>query len=68
MVRGDITLDERGKIMDIAITAPRETPFSSWIKIIRIGTDLTDEQIMGMANDEIVELGNEVIAACDKKK
>jgi hypothetical protein len=56
-----ITLDERGQIMDIGIMGAEKTPFSMWINIIRIGTDLTDEQIGEMDNPEILTLGGQVL-------
>ena len=68
MIRTDITLDERAKIMDIGITGQIDAPFSSWIEIIRIGTDQTDDQIMALADNEIIKLGTEVIGSLHKKK
>ena len=68
MVRKDITLDERAEIMDLGITAMSSKPFSAWVKIIRIGTDLTDEDIMKLTNDEIVSTGTKVVESFNKKK
>lgn len=68
MIRKDITLDERCEIMDIGIKGQADAPFSSWVKIIRIGTDLTDEQIMAMSDEDIIKTGSEVIESLHKKK
>ena len=63
-----VTLQERGQIMDIGILGQADSPFSSWIKIIQIGTDLEDEAINELTNDEIIELGTEVLTSISKKK
>ncbi len=68
MIRTDITLDERAKIMDIGITGQIDAPFSSWIEIIRKGTDLHDDAIMAMSDEDILKLGTDVIGSLYKKK
>jgi hypothetical protein len=71
MVRTDITLDERGKINDLAMLTLKPElgkQFTPWIQICRIGTDLDDGALMAMTNDEIINLGSEVIESLSKKK
>jgi hypothetical protein len=42
--------------------------FSFWVKVIKTGTKLTDDEINNYSNEEIFSIGAKVIAVTNKKK
>lgn len=63
-----LTLDERAEINDMIIDTEISKNFSFWLKIIRIGTDWTDEEINNYSTDEIVAIAGSIIEETNKKK
>lgn len=63
-----LTLDERAEICDIGIRDVETQPFSMWVKIIRIGTALTDDEINDMSNTEIIKLGQKIVDSTNMSK
>ena len=63
-----LTLDERAEINDMIIDTEISKNFSFWLKIIRIGTDWTDEEINNSSTDEIVAIAGSIIEETNKKK
>tara|TARA_Y100000401_G_C8317609_1_gene223430 strand:+ start:729 stop:977 length:249 start_codon:yes stop_codon:yes gene_type:complete len=64
----DITLDLRMEILDDAIEASQTTKFSSFVKILRNATDLTDEEIMELSTEQISELNLKIVELCNAGK
>ena len=64
----DINLTERAEINDMIIDTEISKNFSFWLKIIRIGTDWTDEEINNYSTDEIVAIAGSIIEETNKKK
>tara|TARA_R100000808_G_scaffold14669_1_gene34499 strand:- start:8053 stop:8310 length:258 start_codon:yes stop_codon:yes gene_type:complete len=63
-----LTLDERAEINDMIIDTEMSKNFSFWLKIIRIGTDWTDEEINNYSTDEIIAIAGCIIEETNKKK
>jgi len=59
MIRKDITLDERCEINDNYITNSEKKPCRMWVDIVRVGTDLTDDDINAMPTEDIAAIGRE---------
>ena len=67
----DINLDERCELVDLMMQVSSDKNpkmFTSMVNCIRIGTDMTDEQINDFTNEEIIELFKVIGDALNKKK
>ncbi len=67
----ELGLKDRCKLNDemIAKSKGDEIPgFSYWIDVIRIGTELTDEEINKYSTDEIVAIAQKIFEEANKKK
>jgi len=64
----DLTLAERGEILDTWLRDRLISPWQVWVKVIKIATDLKDEQIVDYSNLEIAAIGRAIVENCDKKK
>ena len=67
----DINLDERCELVDLMMQVSSDKNpkiFTSMVNCIRIGTDMTDEQINEFTNEEIIELFKVIGDALNKKK
>tara|TARA_R100000808_G_C2086763_1_gene108643 strand:- start:417 stop:692 length:276 start_codon:yes stop_codon:yes gene_type:complete len=67
----DINLDERCELVDLMMQVSRQDNpkmFTNMVNCIRVGTDMTDEQINEFSNDEIIELFKVIGDALNKKK
>ena len=67
----DINLDERCELVDLMMQVSRENNpkmFTNMVNCIRVGTDMTDEQINEFSNEEIIELFKVIGDALNKKK
>jgi len=67
----DINLDERCELVDLMMQVSREDNpkmFTNMVNCIRVGTDMTDEQINEFNHEEIIELFKVIGDALNKKK
>ena len=67
----DINLDERCELVDLMMEVSKDSNpkmFTNMVNCIRVGTDMTDEQINEFSNDEIIELFKVIGDALNKKK
>ena len=67
----DINLDERCELVDLMMQVSRQDNpkmFTNMVNCIRVGTDMTDEQINEFSNDEILELFKVIGDALNQKK
>lgn len=65
-----LNLDERCELNDKFISqANNGVPkFSFWVDVIRIGTELSDEDINKFSTDELIGIANKVFEETNKKK
>ncbi len=64
----ELTLDERAELNDMIIDEAIPKNFSFWLKVIRLGSDLTDDEINSYSTDEIVAIAGSIIGEANKKK
>ena len=67
----DINLDARCELVDLMMQVSKENNpkmFTNMVNCIRVGTDMTDEQINEFTNEEIIELFKVIGDALNKKK
>jgi len=63
-----LNLEERAELNDLIFDENYKKNFSFWIRIIKMGTTLTDEDINDYSNEEIYSIGAKVISETNKKK
>ena len=67
----ELDLKSRCKLNDEIIkkSQSNEMPgFSYWVDVIRIGTDLSDEEINKYSSDEIAAIANAIFEEANRKK
>ena len=64
----ELTLDERAELNDMIVDESLPKNFSFWLKVIRLGCDLTDDEINRHSTDEIVAIAGSIIEEANKKK
>lgn len=62
------TLQKRAEMNDLIVDESKEKNFSFWLKILKMGTSLTDEQINKHSTEEILGIANAIIQDCNGKK
>ncbi len=64
-------LQDRCKLNDEMIAKSQEDKqpgFSYWVNVLRIGTDLTDEEINKFSSEEIIAIAETIFEEANKKK
>ena len=64
----ELNLTERAEINDLIFDQEVSKNFSFWLDIIKRGTNLNEDEINKLSNDEIFALGASIIVEMNKKK
>ena len=64
----ELTLEQRSELNDLIVDEDIKKNFSFWIRVIKLGCDLTDEEINSYSTDEIVAIAASIIEQTNKKK
>lgn len=64
----ELTLDERAELNDLIYDGDVKKNFSFWLKVIRLGTFLSDAEIHNYSTNEIISIAGTIIEETNKKK
>ena len=64
----DIDMDLRCVIVDDALKALAKPNLTSYVKIVRASTDVSDDEMLDMTTNEIFELGQKIVSVFTEGK
>ena len=64
----DLNLQERCDLNDRLIKTGDQVSFTMWVDVIKMATDLSDDQINELGTPEIISLATACIDSVNKKK
>ena len=64
----ELNLTERAEINDLIFDQEVSKNFSFWLDIIKRGSNLNEDEINKLSNDEIFAIGGSIIVEMNKKK
>ena len=64
----DIDMDLRCVVVDEALKAVSEPNLTSYVKVIRSATDVSDDEMLEMTTNDIFELGQKVVGVFTQGK
>tara|TARA_R100001594_G_scaffold150294_1_gene210909 strand:+ start:56 stop:325 length:270 start_codon:yes stop_codon:yes gene_type:complete len=63
-----LNLSQRAEINDMLTDESRTKNFSFYLDVIRLGTDLSDEELNDYSSDELIAMATKVYESANKKK